>query len=68
MLRHERGNASFCFNLQWLGNAIDFYGENFVRKVMQFIDKIGVTDFHSGNLAYREDGSPVIIDYAGFYH
>ena len=68
MMNAEVNRVSSYFNVNWLGNAIDYYGEEFIRKVLKFIDKHGLSDFHGGNLAYRDNGAPVIIDYAGFYH
>ena len=50
----------------WLANAIDCYGEEYVERTLQFLHDKGIDDFHSGNMGYRKDGTPCFIDYSGF--
>jgi hypothetical protein len=54
------------FPIQWVAVAIENYGEDFVEKLIDFC-KENVDDLHHGNIGYRTDGTPVIIDYAGYY-
>lgn len=39
-----------------------FYGERFVEELVD----MPISDIHSGNVGFLADGTPVIIDYAGF--
>lgn len=53
----------------WMAEVIDYYGEEIARKFTDYIigsnyDIIG--DLHHGNVGYRLDGAPVILDYSGF--
>lgn len=63
--------ADETFNLEWLMNAIDYYGEDEVEELVDFLgDNNYLSDYHGGNLGYIED-RPVILDYSGFeesYH
>ena len=56
-------------NNNWLALAIDVYGEEELDKLMAFIKDYEKqwTDFHNGNIGYREDGTPVLLDYSGFH-
>lgn len=54
------------FNDNWLCNAIDYYGFDFVKRFIDFCDDNNITDTHNGNIGYRLDGSPCILDWAGY--
>lgn len=54
------------FPRNWLAIAIDNYGEQFVKKLIEFCDN-NVEDLHYGNIGFRKNGTAVIIDYAGYY-
>ena len=41
---------------------IPFYGERFVEELLD----MEISDIHSGNVGFLPDGTPVLIDYAGF--
>lgn len=51
----------------WLAQAIEFYGESAVEDLLAFIDLENISDLHIGNLGYRKDGSPCILDYSGYW-
>ncbi|MBO7535565.1 MAG: hypothetical protein J6T34_00300 [Bacilli bacterium] len=57
------------FNLDWIASAIDFYGEEKVDELFNFLNNHSemTGDFHTGNYGYRvSDNSPVLIDYTGW--
>lgn len=56
----------FIDNIDFVASIIEFYGKDFWLKLLDFIEYYGIRDLHNGNLGHREDGSPVILDYAGF--
>jgi hypothetical protein len=51
---------------EWLASVIEYYGSDFADKLIAFINKEDLYDFHSGNLGFRKDGSPVLLDYSGY--
>ena len=57
-------------NNNWLANCIDVYGES---KTKRFIDYCNnedpeiIYDLHSGNLGYRMNNTPAILDFSGFF-
>ena len=50
----------------WLEKAVEYYGEQAVIDLMAFIDLEHINDFNTGNVGFRKDGSPVILDYSGY--
>ena len=50
----------------WIARALEWYGEEEVEKLMNFISEEHIYDLHSGNVGFRKDGAPVILDYSGF--
>lgn len=53
----------------WIGLCIDVYGEDRTKAFLDYCnyeDPILISDTHCGNIGYREDGSPVLLDYSGF--
>ena len=62
--------ANCCYNFvsHWIVSAIKAYGLEKLIELFQFMVKYKMTDFHDGNYGYRKsDGTPVLIDFAGFY-
>lgn len=51
---------------EWLAKAIEFYGADAVINLIDFIELEHINDFHSGNIGFRKDGSPVLLDYSGY--
>lgn len=52
--------------VEWTAMAIEFYGEEAVKKLFNFIEKEGIDDLHWRNVGIRKDGSPCLLDYSGF--
>ena len=50
----------------WLAWAYEYYGDTAVQDLLDFILIEGIGDLHSDNIGYREDGSPVLLDYSNF--
>ena len=51
---------------EWTAMALEFYGEEAVKKLFDFIEEEGIDDLHWGNVGLRKDGSPCLLDYSGF--
>lgn len=45
---------------------IEQYGENITDRLLEFISKYGIRDFHNGNVGYDSNGRIRMIDYSGF--
>lgn len=60
-----KSNKVQCFHTNWLTDARKYYGEDFLIKLLKFIDNYYISDLHSGNLGYI-CGRPIIVDYASF--
>lgn len=58
----NRGHVSVDF----VADALDFYGETLVQQFLEFVREWDINDLHDGNIGYRNDGSPVLLDYSGF--
>ena len=59
----------FYINPDWIANCIDQYGTVQVQRFLdycKYVDPDILGDVHSGNYGYREDGSPVILDYSNY--
>lgn len=50
----------------WIADAIEFYGEDYVREFLEWYKEYA-NDLHSGNIGYRFNGEPVILDYSGYH-
>lgn len=57
-------------NLDWVANCVDKYGagitERFLHYASETDDEI-LGDMHDGNYGYRDDGSPVLLDFSDFH-
>ena len=49
-----------------LSSFIADYGINAAKRLIDFINKYNISDFHDGNFGYDKDGRIKIIDYSGF--
>ena len=58
----NRGSVSIDF----VAAALDFYGEVLVKEFLDFVREWEINDLHDDNIGYRNDGSPVLLDYSGF--
>ena len=61
-----KDNYNIRIHREWLARAIEYYGEAAVNDLLAFIELEGINDFHTENIGFREDGSPVILDYSGY--
>ena len=62
--------AKYCreFMTSWILAAVQTYGLEKLIELFKFMAKYNMSDFHSANYGYRKsDGTPVLIDFAGFY-
>ena len=63
----EELEDTYCTDLSsfWICDAIAYYGKEFVKKLLDFLNWNEFTDLHSSNIGYI-DNIPVLIDYAGY--
>lgn len=69
LARHWSEDEGITINTEWVGLCIDKYGEEITKKFLDYCnykDPIIISDCHCGNIGYRMDGTPLIIDYSGF--
>lgn len=52
--------------LSWQADALEYYGPKQFDKIMSFIERNKIGDFHNSNLGYI-GRTPVFIDYSDFY-
>ena len=53
----------------WMANCLDLYGQAKVKKFLHYCEDIDpdiLEDVHSGNIGYRTNGTPVILDYSNY--
>lgn len=55
----------YFFNVFWLCDAFNYYGQEKGEKLLSFIKTARIEDLHKSNIGYIGE-KPVIIDYAGF--
>lgn len=53
------------FSPTWLFHAFNYYGDDYIFRLLSFIKEEDISDLHDGNLGWIGD-RPVIVDYAGF--
>jgi hypothetical protein len=54
---------------QWVAVAIERYGKAMVDKLIDFLENnfpIVVKDLHNGNIGFRKNGEPIILDFSGW--
>ena len=69
LARHWSEDEGITIDTEWVGLCIDKYGEKKTKEFLDYCnykDPIIISDCHCGNIGYRMDGSPLIIDYSGF--
>lgn len=54
------------FEAEWIALAIDLYGERKVERLLDFLKKHDIHDFHHGNYGYTKDGYPMLLDYSSW--
>lgn len=52
--------------IEWTAMALEYYGEELVKRLFKFIESEGIDDLHWGNVGIRKNGAPVLLDYSGF--
>lgn len=64
---YKKAKEYHCsFSPSWLACALEYYGEEDVERLIAFVKKENVGDFHLGNVGFTKDGAPIIFDYSGY--
>lgn len=53
--------------IEWLAAVIEYYGEAVAKLLMNFIYDEEIGDLHSGNVGFRANGEPVLVDYSSWH-
>lgn len=60
----------YCFaDSLWVAAAIERYGKAMVDKLIDFLENnfpIVTEDLHNGNIGFRKNGEPIILDFSGW--
>lgn len=56
----------YGFNIYWLKDFLEFFGEEILKQLDRFIDTYGINDLHTSNVGYIGN-RPVLIDYSGYF-
>ena len=56
----------YRFNVYWLNDFLEFFGEEILKQLDRFIDTYGINDLHTSNVGYIGN-RPVLIDYSGYF-
>ena len=69
----DERNGEYLSNKDWSACFIDFFGEEAFEKFYNYCvygddehEMCMADDLHSGNIGFRADGSPIILDYSGW--
>lgn len=54
------------FDTRWSALVIEKYGEEEIKKLMDFIEEEQIGDFHTQNYGFNAAGDPIIFDYSDF--
>ena len=65
-LKNKYYSFQYEINSTWSAAAIEYYGEELFDKFVNFIEQNRISDLHNGNIGYRKDGAPVLLDYSGY--
>lgn len=64
-------NTDYAYmNLDWVANCIDSYGRDITERFLRYVaeeDEDILGDMHNGNFGYRDDGTPVLLDFCDFH-
>ena len=67
---HREWRKWSIFEEDWIAYAVDVYGFDYVTKFLDFVIKEQsrgkLLDLHLGNYGWRKDGTPAILDWAGY--
>lgn len=65
--KNSANNSYYCaLPFDWLARAYDYYGEEKVKKLIAFLDEFDIRDLHDGNIGFRKNGAPVLLDYSDY--
>lgn len=68
--RYSNDSAYVYMDCNWIANCIENYGEEITEKFLSYatdIDEDILGDMHDGNFGYRDDGTPVLLDFCDFH-
>ena len=70
-LEFVNSNERYCYfaNSEWTAAAIERYGIAMLDKLIDFLEdnfSYVIDDLHNGNIGFRENGDPVILDFSGW--
>lgn len=71
LARRWQEEGQSIFDTFWFANCLDKYGQSKVQRFLYYCNNIDLDileDTHEGNYGYRENGTPVILDYSNFSH
>lgn len=71
LARRWQEEGQSIFDTFWFANCLDKYGQSKVQRFLYYCNNIDLDileDIHEGNYGYRENGTPVILDYSNFSH
>ena len=69
LARRWQEEGQSIFDTFWFANCLDKYGQSKVQRFLYYCNNIDLDileDTHEGNYGYRENGTPVILDYSSF--
>ncbi len=69
-LKWKKEKGYHAIDSTWIANCIDYYGAKKTEKFLNYCyneDYDIISDCHNGNYGYREDGSPALLDFSGFF-
>ena len=55
----------YCFNDSWLADFLDAYGEEELKRLDEFLEKLNIVDLHGGNVGYLGK-YPILLDYSNY--
>lgn len=55
----------YCFNQVWVNDSCEYYGKDFVFKLLSFIKEKEIDDLHNANIGYNGK-QPLLVDYSSF--
>ncbi len=66
----KEGKFDFYVEAKWVANCLDYYGVKKTEKFLNYCNEVDddiLSDCHNGNFGYRKDGSPVLLDFSGYF-
>jgi len=66
LINGKFSSAQSLFPEDWLTAVIEWYGIDLTKDFLLFCEENNLDDFHTGNIGWREDGTPCVLDWAGF--